>query len=80
MKVLLFAALALIVIAEAARSEERCLFEPTKSTTEAACLHVELPPAVAPTTVTTVSVDPARVAAMPPLPQPVYEVKEVAAE
>jgi hypothetical protein len=77
MKNVMFAALALIVSVESARSEEKCLIEPTQSPSEATCLSIKLPPSVAPVVVTTISVDPARVAAMPPLLQPDTVVKEV---
>lgn len=78
MKYVLFAALALIVIAESARSAEKCIIDPSQSVSEATCLYIKLPPSVAPVVVTTISVDPARVAAMPPLPQVDTVVKEVA--
>lgn len=80
MKLALFAALAFIIIVDQARSEEQCLFEPTKPTAEVTCTHVELPAVVAPTIVVTTTVDAAAVAAMPMLSQPDTMVKKVAAE
>lgn len=79
MKLVLFAALALIVVIDAARSEEgKCLFDRTKPTAEVTCLHVELPAVVPSKTVTTTTANAAAVAAMPPLLQPDTMVKQVA--
>lgn len=79
MKFAFLAALTLIVALDAARSEEKkCVIDQTKSVLEATCLYIKLPSVVAPTVVKTISVDPARVAAMPPLPQVDTVVKEVA--
>lgn len=81
MKLALFATLAFILIVDQARSEEeKCLFEPTKPTSEVTCTHVELSAVVAPTIVVTTTVDAAAVAAMPMLSQPDTTVKKVAAE
>lgn len=79
MKLALFTALALIVIVDQVRSEEKCLFDRTKPTAEPTCLHIKLS-TVAPTNVTTIPADASTVAAMTALPQIDTAVKELAAE
>lgn len=82
MKLILFAALAFIVVVDQVRSEEeKCLFDRTKPTTEVTCTHVELPAVVVPKiVVASTTTDAAAVAAMVALPQVDTMTKKVAAE
>lgn len=68
-----------LFVATAVQAAEECRVSVTELATTRSCLHIVLPSQVPPKRVHTVSVDSARVANMPELPQPQFDpvVREV---